>query len=201
MRRPERGPPADWRSQGLAVEQFRERGRPTVRHTHVEHSDDVGVVERRGDPRFLQEPFDRAPIAALRAGERLERDVSIEPRIGSPGRRLPFRHEPAASRSGTVRPGAVGERGSSCARSRAARTRAGVSRYPRAATGGGELVGHPQQVRVLSGEEALDPARCSVGAVSHVLCHSERTRQRSVFIVGLASRACDAARRAPYSSR
>ena len=59
-------PSADRRPQGLAVQQFRDQVRATVRHPHVEHLDDVGVVERRGDPRFLQEPLDRVPIAALR---------------------------------------------------------------------------------------------------------------------------------------
>ena len=77
-------PSADRRSQGLAVEQFRDQVRETVRHPHVEHLDDVGVVERCGDSRFLQEPLDRVPIAAFRADQRLERDVSTEPRIGRP---------------------------------------------------------------------------------------------------------------------
>ena len=39
------------------------------------------------------------------------------------------------------------------------------------------------------------------GAASHVLCQSERMRQRSVFIIDLVSQARDAARRALYSSR
>ena len=38
-------PSADRRSQGLAVEQLRHQVRATVRHPHVEHLDDVGVVE------------------------------------------------------------------------------------------------------------------------------------------------------------
>ena len=38
-------PSADRRPQGLAVEQFGDQVRATVRHPHVEHLDDVGVVE------------------------------------------------------------------------------------------------------------------------------------------------------------
>ena len=111
------------------------------------------MVERCGDPRFLQEPFDRAAIAALRAGERLERDVSIEPRIGRPvdvshSATSQQRHDPVRSDQGAVR-----ERGLVLRQIPGGEDQGRCFEKPvDRSTGGGELVGHLQQVRVLSGE-------------------------------------------------
>ena len=136
-------PSADRRSQGLAVEQFRDQVRATVRHPHVEHLDDVGVVERGGDPRFLQEPLDRVPIAAFRAGQRLERDVSTEPRIGRPvdvshSATSQQGHDPVRSDRGAFRERGLVLRQIPGGEDQGRRFEKPVDR----STGGGELVGH-----------------------------------------------------------
>ena len=156
MRRASAGasrPSADRRSQGLAVEQFRDQVRATVRHPHVEHPDDVGVVERCGDPRFLQEPLDRVPIAAFRAGQRLERDVSSEPRIGRPvdvshSATSQQRHDPVRSDRGAFRERGLVLRQIPGGEDQGRRFEKPVDR----STGGGEFVGHLKQLRVLGGE-------------------------------------------------
>ena len=106
------GPSADGHSQGFAVEKFRYEVRAAVRHSHIEHFDDVGVVERCGDARFLKEPLDRLRIAALGVGERLDRDVSTEPWVVRPvdvshAAASQQRHDPVRSDQGAFRKGGL----------------------------------------------------------------------------------------------
>ena len=170
-------PSADRRSQGLAVEQFRDQVRATVRHPHVEHLDDVGVVERCGDPRFLQEPLDRVPIAAFRAGQRLERDVSTEPRIGRPvdvshSATSQQRHDPVRSDRGAFRERGLVLRQIPGGEDQGRRFEKPVDR----STGGGELVGHLQQLRVLGGEGGSQLRRADPWARPATCCASPRGR-------------------------
>ena len=163
--------------------------------------DDVGVVERCGDPGFLQEPFDRVPIAALRAGERLERDVSTEPRIGCP---VDVSHS-ATSQQGHDPVGPTEVPSGSGARppqipggeDQGRRFEKPVDRR----TGGGELVGHLQQLRVLGGEGGSQSGALFRGRGQPRVVPLREDAPSLGVHSRPRSRACDAARRAPYSSR
>ena len=147
------GASADRGSQGLAVEQLRDEKRAAARHADVEHLDDVGVVERGGDPRFLQEPLDRVAVAAFRAGQRFEGDVSTEPRIGRPvdvshSAASQQGHDPVRADRGAFRKRGLVLRQIAGGEDQGRRFEKPVDR----STGGGELVGHLKELRVLGGE-------------------------------------------------
>jgi hypothetical protein len=73
------------------------------------------------------------------------------------------------------------ERGSSSP-TRAAREGRNFEKAVDRATGGGEIVGHLQQVGCSVAKLARKAASGLCGAASQVLCQSERTRHRSVFV-------------------
>ncbi len=168
-------PSANRRSQGLAVEQFRDQVRAAVRHPHVEHFDDIRVVERCGDPRFLQEPLDRVPIAALRVRQRLERDVPTEPRVSravdvSHSATSQQRHDPVRSDQSVLM-----ERGLVLRQLAGGEDQGRSFEKPvNGSTGGGELVSQLKQLRVLAGEGGSQPRRARRWARPATCCASPR---------------------------
>ena len=63
-------PARDPRAQRFAVEQLHDEIRPPVEHADVKEPDDVGMIQRRGDARFLHEAFDALRVAVRGAGRR-----------------------------------------------------------------------------------------------------------------------------------
>jgi hypothetical protein len=49
--------------------------------TNVEHSKDIGMIERRRCARFLFEPLDTLAVAGEFTRNNFDRDIAIEPRI------------------------------------------------------------------------------------------------------------------------
>ena len=104
--------------------------------------------------RFLKESLDRVAIVALRVGQRLERDVSTEARVGRPvdvshAATSQQRHDPVRSDERAFRERGLVLRQIPSGEGQGRSFEKPVDRV----TGGGELVGHLQQVRVLRGEE------------------------------------------------
>ena len=142
----EAGPRPMGTRRDFAVEKFRYEVRAAVRHSHIEHFDDVGVVERCGDARFLKEPLDRLPIAALGVGERLDRDVSTESWVVrsvdvSHAATSQQRDDPVRSDQGAFRKGGLFLRQISGSEDQGGSFEKPVGRT----TGGGELVGQLKQ--------------------------------------------------------